>query len=133
MNNFYLLDLTSIAASVIAYKRICSARLLHCLGFEARKTEICADRTSHYSPPPHCPCFVRLHAVCYKRGSETLVLSPSRPRLQCGASEKLKTLIEGESLVNDGSASVVFFLMQVSETVCDVCTRPKRTACLLAI
>ena len=33
---------------------------------------------------------------------------------QCGASEQLKILIEGESLVNDGSASVVFFLMQVS-------------------
>ena len=33
--------------------------------------------------------------------------------VQCGASERLRTLIEGESLVNDGSASVVFFLMQV--------------------
>jgi NhaP-type Na+/H+ or K+/H+ antiporter len=33
--------------------------------------------------------------------------------VQCGASEQLKVLIEGESLVNDGSASVVFFLMQV--------------------
>lgn len=33
--------------------------------------------------------------------------------MQCGASEQLKVLIEGESLVNDGSASVVFFLMQV--------------------
>lgn len=34
--------------------------------------------------------------------------------LQSGAPERLKLLIEGESLVNDGSASVVFFLMQVT-------------------
>lgn len=33
---------------------------------------------------------------------------------QSGAPERLKLLIEGESLVNDGSASVVFFLMQVT-------------------
>lgn len=42
----------------------------------------------------------------------------------CGASEQLRILIEGESLVNDGSASVVFFLMQAwvegkSQTVQD--------------
>lgn len=41
--------------------------------------------------------------------------------VQCGASEQLKVLIEGESLVNDGSASVVFFLMQVAAMVSVVC------------
>ena len=41
--------------------------------------------------------------------------------VQCGASEQLKVLIEGESLVNDGSASVVFFLMQVSAQASAVC------------
>jgi len=36
---------------------------------------------------------------------------------EVGAPRQLRTLIEGESLVNDGTAYVLFFLLQV----CDYC------------